>query len=167
LKRLLDEFSNTLIPSAAADVTALAVHAQSMHKLRGSAGLVGATTIHRLATQAEAACLAGNGESAAQLAARLASELALLRLSATPAFRRAADKAEKTTHADIGELEPQALSALVTLLRDQNLAAWDSFSAISPQLRCDLGKESFNRVRELMDKLQFSAAADALEESQR
>ena len=43
----------------------------------------------------------------------------------------------------------------------------DRFAVLSPQLRRHLGTASYDVVRDHMDNLQFSNAADQLEASQR
>jgi len=166
LKRLLDEFSHVEMPAPAAGLAALAVHAGRMHKLRGSAGMLGAKTIQQLAGEAEAACTAGEVAQATDLAAALGSRLQALRQSAAPALAAAQAAAEEAP-ASGPRLEPQALADFVDLLRQQSLSAMDRFSSLSPQLRQLLSKGSYEAVREHIDNLQFTDAADALEESQR
>jgi HPt (histidine-containing phosphotransfer) domain-containing protein len=137
-----------------------------MHKLRGGAGNVGARAIHRLATQAEAACAAGDRELASQLAQRLAVELQSLRHSAEPMFEAArgqAGPAEAVARAQDGSIEPQRIVDLITLLRQQSLQASDQFNAISSQIRSLLGDRTYQRVRRQIDNLQYGDAATALE----
>ena len=63
-------------------------------------------------------------------------------------------------------LEPQALADFVGLLRQQSMSAIERFSSLSPQLQRLLGKGSFELVRQHIDNLQFSDAANALEAGQ-
>ena len=163
LKRLLDEFSDIAIPVAAPDPAALAAHAGRLHKLRGSAGMLGAKAIQSLAGDAEAACASGEVEQAAHLATSLATLLHQLRCSAAPAFTAALAQVYEPARPSSGELEPQVLHDFVGLLRQHNLCALDRFSAISPQLRQLLGKELYERVRDDMDNLRFTDAANTLE----
>jgi CheY-like chemotaxis protein len=167
LKRLLNEFSDVAIPAGGEDPVALAVHAGRMHKLRGSAGMLGAKAIQQLAGAAEAACVAGEVTRAARLAKRLAAALQRLRQSAEPALMAAQAPSEEVALPSDDELEPQVVADLVDLLRQQSLSAMDRFSSISPQLRRLLSKGSYELVRDHMDNLQFSDAAKALEASQR
>ena len=60
LGHLFDEFSDVAIPATTNDPAVLADHAGRMHKLRGSAGMLGAKTIQALAAEA-AACVARQG----------------------------------------------------------------------------------------------------------
>jgi len=163
LKRLLDEFSDMAISVAAQDPAALAAHAGRLHKLRGSAGMLGAKTIESLAGDAEAACANGEVEQAAHLASSLATQLHQLQQSAAPVFRAALAQADEPAQPGSAELEPQVLHDLVRLLRQQNLCALDRFSALSPQLRQLLGREVHELVRDHMDNLRFSEAASTLE----
>jgi PAS domain S-box-containing protein len=165
LKRLLDEFSALAIPAHAGDV-ALAVHARHMHKLRGSAGMLGAGEIQRIAGEAETACLAGEAGLASDLTTTLATMLHQLHESAAPAWTAAQAEFDELALAGGGELEPQRLRDLVDLLRQQDLSALDRFNAISPQLRRLLGKSSYELVRGRLDNLHFHDAADLLEASQ-
>ena len=171
LKRLLDEFSDVTIAAEAVDPAALAQHAGRLHKLKGSAGTVGATVIQKLAGAAEAACAAGEGARAAHLASAIAAQLQLLRHSAAAtlaaaraqaALAHAAETAAETAGGVPTALEPRLLVDLVVLLRRQSLAAVDSFTFIAPQLHRLLGPGAYQRVREQVLNLQFSDAADTL-----
>jgi CheY-like chemotaxis protein len=79
LQRLLSEFADVSIPQAARDTATLKAHAGRMHKLKGSAGMLGATAIRRLADEAETACAAGEAQPSMLLATQLAAELQRLR----------------------------------------------------------------------------------------
>jgi CheY-like chemotaxis protein len=168
LKRLLDEFADVSIPVAGEGSTELAVHAGRMHKLRGSAGMLGAKAIHQLAGEAEAACVGGDAARSAHLATRLATKLLHLRQRAAPALVVAAPIPAEAESAPISgdALEPEVLAAFVDLLRQQSMSAIDCFSGLSPQLRRLLSRGSFELLRGHMDNLQFSDAARALEASQ-
>jgi CheY-like chemotaxis protein/nitrogen-specific signal transduction histidine kinase/HPt (histidine-containing phosphotransfer) domain-containing protein len=168
LKRLLDEFSDVSIPAAGGSPVDLAVHAGRMHKLRGSAGILGAKEIHQLAGEAEAACAAGEVERSVQLATRLAIKLQRLRECATPALVVVAPaQAEDPPTPPGGDgIEPQVLADFIELLRQQSLSAMDRFGSISPQLRRVLSEDSYELVRGHIENLQFSDAVGALEASQ-
>ena len=167
LRRLLAEFSDVSIPVSVEGPAELAVHARRMHKLRGSAGMLGAKAIHLLAGEAEAACAAGELERSVHLATRLTTKLQRLRELAAPALLVVAPAQIEDDSLAAGDaLDPQALADLVNLLRRQSMSAIERFSGLSPQLQRLLSKNSFERVRELIDNLQFSDAANALEEGQ-
>ena len=164
LKRLLEEFSDVAIAGVAEGPVALTVHAGRMHKLRGIAGTLGAKAIQELAGEAEAACVACELERATHLATRVAAMLQGLRQSTASAFAAAPAWAEDEALLSGDALEPQVLAALVDLLRRQSLSAKDRFNSLSPQLRRLLSTDSYKLVRDHIDNLQFSDAANALEE---
>jgi PAS domain S-box-containing protein len=163
LKRLLGEFADVALPERASDAGTIATHAGRMHKLRGSAGLLGAKAIQRLAGEAEAACVGGDVALAGPLAEDLASELHRLRQSAEPAFQSRQAPAEDVLVQGGGPLEMDALAELVGLLRQQKLSAMDCFKTLSPQLRGHLNRDEYERVQEHLDNLRFGDAADILE----
>jgi PAS domain S-box-containing protein len=166
LERLLREFANVAIPAAVKEPGALAVHAGRMHKLKGCAGMLGAKSIHQLAGEAEAACVAGEAERARHLTTALATQIQMLRQCAAPLLKTVQAQAEEPATALADEWEPRLLAQLVDLLREQSLSALDHFRSLSPQLRRLLGKDSYELVRGHMDNLKFSDAAKALEEIQ-
>jgi PAS domain S-box-containing protein len=166
LERLLDEFSDVAVPGGADQGAALAVQAGRMHKLRGGAGMLGAKKIQQLAGEAEAACTAGEIDRATYLAARLAALLKRLRRSAAPALAAGSAGTEEEALLVGAKIEPQVLADLIDLLRRQNLSAMDRFSSVSRQLQCQLGKESYELIRNQIDNLEFTDAANALEETQ-
>ena len=130
--------------------------------------MLGAKAIQQLAGEAEAACAAGEVERAAHLATQTCHAVATAASERGARVHGSAGRRPKRRRSPSdGELEPQVLADLVDLLRQQSLSAMDRFSAISPQLRRLLGKGSYELVRDHMDNLQFSDAADALEASQR
>ena len=165
LKRLLDEFADVAMPAGMVDGAALAVQAGRMHKLRGGAGMLGAAAIQQLAGEAEAACAAGEVDRATHLATRLAALLQRRQRSAAATLAANPAKSEEEAPLVGATIEPQALADLIDLLRQQSLSAMDRFSSLSRPLQCVLGKESYELVRSHIDNLQFSDAANALEET--
>ena len=159
LRRLLDEFGDTVVPAGAVDLGAWAAR---LHKLRGSAGTLGARSIHHLAGNAEAACRAGAAAHAAGLAARLATQMQRLRHRAAPILEAARRRASALDTGADGALDPQALHELIGLLTQQNMAALARFQALSPHLRARLGAAGFERLRDQIDGLQFGEAAREL-----
>jgi hypothetical protein len=63
-------------------------------------------------------------------------------------------------------LEPKVLADFVDLLRQQSMSAMERFSCLSQQLQRRLSRGSFELVRDHIDNLRFSDAADVLEGSQ-
>jgi PAS domain S-box-containing protein len=163
LARLLVEFSDPSLPDDAAEGGALTRQAARMHKLKGNAGMLGARAIHTLAAEAEAACVAGDAESAADLTVRLAGHLQRLRDSAAPVINAARARADAIGPSD-EEFAPHLVGELVDLLRHQNLSALDRYRSLAPQLRGPLGAVSSEVLRGYMEALQFDVAADLLED---
>ncbi|MBC7779968.1 MAG: PAS domain S-box protein [Proteobacteria bacterium] len=165
LQRLLDEHQHehVEIAESTADAASLVVHAGRMHKLRGSAGMLGAKALQQLAREAEAACNAGVPEAAARLSSEVWVHLRQLRVDARAAFGAAEAAATDARAAAEEALGTDAIGDLVDMLTQQNLLALDRFNALSAQLRQRLGAESYDRVRGHIDKLQFDAAARVLE----
>jgi CheY-like chemotaxis protein len=86
LTRLLDEFSDLANFGTPQDADALAVCRARLHKLKGSAGMLGANAIQELASEGEAAFASGDIAHAAPVATRIAIQLQRLREHALPAF---------------------------------------------------------------------------------
>jgi PAS domain S-box-containing protein len=84
LKRLLGEFHATsLVPTDWGPVS-MATLAQRLHKLRGSAGMLGVTSVQQLAGEAEQACIEGSTDAVQQLVQKLDAQLHVLQQSAAP-----------------------------------------------------------------------------------
>jgi len=169
LKRLLNEFSDVAIPAAMNEENVAVEYAVRMHKLTGSAGMLGAKTIHRLAVDTRAACIAGKIEELRQLSVILAEQLRRMRQSAASIFDAVPlhSGAEGSEGTPLQALEPSQLVELIELLRTQSLTAMSRFAALSPQLRQHLGEPSFELLRDHVDNLRFTDAAKALDDSPR
>jgi len=150
---------------AQAALEALAGH---MHKLAGGAGLLGATTIHRLAKEAETRLKSGGPDldgCDTRLAA-LADHLAALASAATPYLEAAARaKAEREAEAGPNSSTPDsaALAELKAQLAGRRMAAMGHFQQLAPSLRRMLPSEDFSRLEKAMDGLDFKAALAVLE----
>ena len=165
LQRFLEEFAVVDLGTDTPDAAALALHAGRLHKLGGCGGLLGAKAINRLAIAAEAACRAGERECerAAHLTKEVASLIRQLRHSAAPFLEATRPEADQIPVASDDDVDPQLLAELIELLRQQCLSAVDRFTDCSPQLLRRLGKESYERMRDHVDNLQFGDAAKVLE----
>ena len=161
LARLLSEFSDVTAP-AAEDAGALAEYARAMHKLCGSAGMLGANLIHQLAIEIEAACAALDNDEVMRLTRRLVEELRRLASSYRSLPMQSATESETGLPSAGDDVDRTLLSELIALLRQQNLGALERFNALSPQLRRHMGEVPFGVARGHVDGLQFHAAADAL-----
>ncbi len=162
LKRLFAEFSTSKPPAATADADTLASCAARMHKLKGIAGILGAKQIQIHAHEAEAACLEGAGDIAAQLMSALAAELEALRAKAAATLNAAQEQADLAALACNDALDPREIEELVALLKRQDLAALDRFNSKLPQLQRHMGKPMFEVVRDHIDHLRFTDAAELL-----
>jgi HPt (histidine-containing phosphotransfer) domain-containing protein len=86
LTRLLDEFADFAVYGAAKDPDSLGLCRARLHKLKGSAGMLGATAIQELAGEGEAAFASGDSARVAPISTRIAIQLQRLRENALPAF---------------------------------------------------------------------------------
>jgi PAS domain S-box-containing protein len=167
LRRLLDEFCDVAPPAIGDDAAAFDVYSRRMHKLKGSAGTLGAKSIHELAGEVEEACAAGETERVRHLTVQLAFKLQKLSQSAAPTLNEANTPADLIAVPGDEDLRPQIVDDLVQLLRLQNLSAIGRFSSLSPQLQRIMGTESYKVARKQIDDFQFSDAANTIEECQR
>jgi hypothetical protein len=166
LARLLDEFGKVSFPADMQNSQAVAPYVRRMHKLRGGACMLGAGAVYALAGQVEAACIAGDMDRAAELTARLTSEMQCLIVNAQPALTAARIQAQDIAPCD-AELGLPLIDDLAALLRQQSLAAIDRFKSLSPQLRHLMGHDSYERMCLHIDNLQFDEASDDLLDSAR
>ena len=162
LKRLLREFHDIGRASTGGDSASLAALAQRMHKLRGSAGMLGVNTVQQLAAEAEQACKEGPIQKIQQLLRKLDLQMHTLQQSALPYL----DSYDKSVDAELAvpsaPLSPEDLTGLCELLKQQNMLAIDRFEELAAQIKLLLGPEQFARLRDDMDNLQFNHAAQAL-----
>jgi PAS domain S-box-containing protein len=167
LRRLLNEFSDVSVPSDSEDSDAFTVYAARMHKLSGSAGMLGANAVQQLAIDARAACVAGETTRLERAAQALVIELERLGKSAEPVLRTAKCRVQEADKAPGAEdaLTPKILAELIEALRQQSLSALYRFDAFSSQLRVLLGEKKFEIVRDQLDDLKFIEAAETLAES--
>jgi CheY-like chemotaxis protein len=170
LGRMLREYADLTLPvHARIDDEASRTRLKARtHKLKGSAGMVGATRIMRLAGAVESALLQDRpGKAIDRILQQLASALNTLDQEADPYLRNqqaavAATAGDERPPANIGLAE---LDALCALLDSQNLEALDKFSHLSPALSAILSAERFERLREAIEVLDFPGGAKLLRES--
>jgi len=135
------------------------------HKLKGSAGMIGATQIMRLAGATEQAlqdCRAV--DVVEEVLRQLALALTTLRKEAEFLIEsqpdRAADAgAQGASRLDIGTAD---INELCTLLESQNLEAIDKFNVLAPSLSELVGAVRFDRLRDAIDNLDFQLGAELL-----
>jgi HPt (histidine-containing phosphotransfer) domain-containing protein len=193
LKRLLDECGDQAAADLAGTPEVRERFTARMHKLSGSAGLLGAARLHQLASQAEAAGRAGDLEQVAVLATRVSTELNSLRRAAAdaltetsrhtpqhsaahpPASKARGAQADQAAQAAQGAqgaqadpstgtpIDPQELAALLDHLRQHKMSAVDHFNTLLPQLRGVLGAPTCELMADHIEHLRFDAAAGLLE----
>jgi CheY-like chemotaxis protein len=167
LARVLRDFVDLAVPIIVVpeDPTVRNELIARTHKLRGSAGVIGATRLMRLAAEAEEALEADRPVDIVQeILRQLATALTLLRAEADLVFAKDAEAAagapiilangQNAGAADIEEL--------CALLESQNLAAIDRFELLSPSLSVLVGALRFDRLREAINNLDFQLGAELL-----
>jgi CheY-like chemotaxis protein len=170
LVRLLQEYTDLAVPAciAADDQSLRAQLTGRVHKLKGSAGMIGATEIMRLAGASEKALNQGRPVDAVEgLLRQLASALTTLGEEARPYLKqqvaweaRAGTEAAFHPNADTAQL-----NELCALFESQDLAALDKFKILSPSLSEVLGPLRFDRLRYAVENLDFQRSAQLLREA--
>ncbi|HEY0195034.1 MAG TPA: response regulator, partial [Kofleriaceae bacterium] len=143
--------------------------AARLHKLRGSAGTLGARELRRIAGDAER--LVKRDPAAPELP-RLLRELGeamtALVAAAQPflAAKRDAPVAPSAAGTGVGgELDRAAVRELYELLRQQDFAAIDRFQALSAPLRAACPAPEFADLRDAVDRFDFGRAAEVISRS--
>jgi HPt (histidine-containing phosphotransfer) domain-containing protein len=159
LRRLLQEYTDFAVPIQLSSDDQI-MHARLMgraHKLKGSAGMIGATEIVRLAGATEKALQQARPADVVEgLLIRLAAALATLREEAAPYLKRQAEL--DTTDLSAGDgskAGPAQLDGLCCLLERQDLGALEKFKSLSLSLSELLGALRFDRLRDAVENLDF------------
>jgi signal transduction histidine kinase/ActR/RegA family two-component response regulator/HPt (histidine-containing phosphotransfer) domain-containing protein len=138
------------------------------HKLKGSAGMLGAIRVMRLASTAEAGLRNDRPASAlGPMLKQLAAALTVLREEAESFLRSPTERGANSTN-EVGDCTsegPADLDELCALLESQNLAAIDKFGTVSTKLRGMLDAARFDRLTSAIDCLDFQAGAAILREA--
>jgi HPt (histidine-containing phosphotransfer) domain-containing protein len=166
LHRLLTEFGDLASADAAtvegASSTAQAALAARLHKLQGSAGMVGARAVRQLAAEGEAALKTGDPARAARAMPALGGALRRLQAAAQPFFDAAADAGEVPV-VPASPVDSGDLAQLIDTLRQQSLRAMPMFDALGPSLRVSLGGERFAALDRAVQDFQFQRAVEILQ----
>jgi CheY-like chemotaxis protein len=182
--RMLRDFADLAVPFAVPnDETLRASLRGRTHKLKGSAGMIGAIHVMRYAGAAERALADEQPTEVVeailrQLAARLITlrDEAVVLFAAPAAAPPAAPAAPGAPTAVAGTGDASATrTALVNsdvedlygLLEGQDLAAVRKFDALSPRLRETLQTERFDRLKLAIENLDFHLGADLLRDLRR
>jgi PAS domain S-box-containing protein len=171
LARVLRDFADLALPiSVPADNPTFRLELMGRaHKLRGSAGVIGATGVMRLAGEVEAALDERRPVGIVEGAlGRLALALTTLREEAAVVLGREPQLEANTDAGSAIPPKPEVsdLDELLALLESQNLAAVDKFALLSPSLSGLVGTVRFNRLSEAIDNLDFQVGADLLRQIQ-
>jgi PAS domain S-box-containing protein len=170
LSRLLKEYTDLTIPISVFpdEPTKRARLMGRTHKLKGSAGMIGATEIVRLAGAAESALHQGRPAATVEaILQRLASALTALSEEAAPYLERQKElNAAKPPGSAHGNADLTQLNDLCVLLEGQDLSALHKFQLISSALSGMLGAVRFDRLRDAIDNLDFQQASQLLREAQ-
>lgn len=135
--------------------------AGKLHKLRGSAGLLGAMALHRACGDGESSIRKQAGSAEQRLALQQVSEaLVALRAAAAP-YLEAQLGTPASGPQDAGEAE-QALERLITQLKGRDMAAIDTFPDAVAALLAKGGQALADAAWKAVDDLQFDQALDVL-----
>jgi HPt (histidine-containing phosphotransfer) domain-containing protein len=161
LTRMLREYADLALPvSVLPEQSFRHQLKRRAHKLKGSAGMIGATAVARIAGAAETALQKDRpAEEVERILIQLALALTTLREEAQPWLSKPPETDPAAAAADIVTADLEELS---TLLETQNLAAVDKFSALSPALHQVLDAVRFERLRSAVDDLDFQLGAELL-----
>ena len=169
LRRLCEEFADLAagdsVPVVPADRLSCAAR---MHKLYGSAGLLGAHVVATAAVAAEHALRADvsgaqRGAQAEPEAALDAVRIALKQLlqAAQAWLAEASDSpVEEPPSGCVEPVDSKALNELRSLLRSQDLAALGRCADLGPALRRSWGAERYALLQSAVERLEFRAALD-------
>ena len=172
LVRWLRDSVNVDLPAGPMDGAAFAECAMRMHRLKGSAGMLGANGIHVLAAEAEALC---RREDAALLPATMARlEAAIGRLKAAaesrfsapgdwPAAGSGASGSPAGDAVPEDDFHPESALRLAALLRQQDMAAIECFEGLSAALQRRLDPDDHLRLSGHIARLEFKEAAALLD----
>ncbi len=167
LARVLRDYADLALPiclSPEDQITGSQLEARA-HKLKGSAGMIGATKVMRLAGAVEAALQECRPVEVVEgLLEQLAAALGALReetasLLETPPQPGASGD---TTTPNSPNIDTAQIDELCILLESQNLAAVDKFAVLAPSLSGFVGTVRFDRLRDAVDNLDFQLGAQLL-----
>lgn len=158
LSRLLSEFEAELTLEAlrrAERLNAANLSAR-MHKLRGSAGMLGATELQQKAATLEHALRHPKpGQRVDELLSAVSSAFDDLAQQTAPFL---AQHSERPANAAGGSaaVDPQALARFITMLQEQDLAALEHYAAALPAIQAQLGEGAQQQVWEALQTLDFA-----------
>jgi PAS domain S-box-containing protein len=159
LQRLFREYKDLMtVPAIEPASDERAVLAARLHKLRGSSGTIGATQVHRLATELEDLLVSTDAQALPGLQA-LAAELGILDESAKHTLT--VEKADVTSVPPLAadpSLTAADLQGLMDLLKDCDLAAMDRFDELQEAVIVRLGVPEAESLCSAIRSLEFDRA---------
>ena len=167
LARMLRDYAEFALPqSVVSSDEAACQHLRGRaHKLKGSAGMIGATMVMRLAGAVERALQEDRSADVVEgILTKLAAALCTLREEAKTALDRDSAAAAPAVGGapPVMPVSSNDLEDLGTLLQSQDLAAMDKFTALAPALEEMLDAGRFERLRDAVENLDFQLGADLL-----
>jgi HPt (histidine-containing phosphotransfer) domain-containing protein len=164
--RILADFAEFALPVKTPGDEALRRHLRERtHKLKGSAGMIGAVHVMRFAGEAEKALMDGLSAGVVEaIFKQLAAALTTLRQEVDILIARSPDRAARiaTRQTARPNLIGEDLDELFRLLDNQNMAAADSFAALSHSLQEALSAERFDGLKHAIETLEFHRGAELL-----
>jgi PAS domain S-box-containing protein len=152
-----------------ADIGTLAPEAlpAALHKLRGSAGVIGATRLAATASRLETAISSAKGGARPeQLTATLMQQLEAIRGSAQAALAMEAERLERSLpeerQVDVAPLTQQELDELLALINEQNVRAAVLVEKRARQLTVSIGADQLARLRAALQEFDFAGAIAAI-----
>lgn len=163
LRRLPGEFADLMAPTQTEPNEAgRAALLARVHKLRGSAGILGAAEIHQLAVETEAA-LRMPGTSLQPLLQRMAKALVDLREAvATSVDTETRNRTNSLLHGAALPLTTAQRDGLANLLRQSDLAAMGRIEELAPALHASLGTLAADQLLAAAQALDFEQARQLL-----
>ena len=141
--------------------------AARLHRLRGSAAVLGARRVQRLAGEAESALRAGTLAGAGTAHVAVASLAASLRDLDRDAHAWMMTQSRMSEPAvcptPVASPDAASLRQLVNLLQNQDLSAGRHFKELAPGLHAGLGQAGFASLRQAVDGLAYNNALALLE----
>jgi PAS domain S-box-containing protein len=170
LARLLRDYADLALPiviSPGDENIPIRLRART-HKLKGSAGMIGATRVMQLAGAAEEALEGSHPLEVIQgILTQLAMALAALREESSSLLEIQSEQDAGSGPSCANSQRPgsEDIAELSTLLESQNLEAIDKFRLLSLPLSELLSVARFERLRNAIDELEFERAAELLREA--
>jgi len=165
LFRLLSEFAEFALPISVSsdDPIRRDLLQARAHKLKGSAGMIGATRVMRLAGAVEKALHETRPTDAVEgILRQLALAFITLREEAEPLLQTPAESNQPAAGEPTPSVAAADIEELRALLEAQNLAAVEKFALLSASLGDHLGPVRFARLQDAIEGLDFKLGAELL-----